>query len=54
MRKYLDNIFYHTLLLSEKELYNSNQIINNENLKHINDSLTGLEKKFLKMKILKR
>ena len=45
MRKYLDNIFYHTLLLLEKELYNSNQIINNENLKH---------KKFLKMKILKR
>ena len=48
--------FYHTPLFLVKELYNSNQNINDEIVKHINDTLIELKtditrKKLLKMKI---
>ena len=36
----LKKIFYHTPLFLAKELHNSNQNINNEIVKHINDALT--------------
>ena len=36
--------FHHTSLLLAKELYNSNQIINDEIVKHINDALIELKK----------
>ena len=40
MSKYLRNtFFYHTLLFLAKELYNSNQNVNEEIAKHINDAL---------------
>ena len=44
-----------TPLFLAKELYNSNQNINDEIVKHVNDALIELiEKKILKMKTLKR
>ena len=57
MSKYLKNIFfYHTPLSLAKELYNSNQNINDETVKHINDAFIELKKyinkKILKMKLL--
>ena len=57
MSKYSKNFFfYHTPLFLVKELYNSNQNINDEIVKHINDTLIELKtditrKKLLKMKI---
>ena len=36
--------FYHTPLFLAKELYNSNQNVNNEIVKHINDVLIALKK----------
>ena len=36
--------FYHTPLFLPKELYNSNQNINNEIADHINDALIELKK----------
>ena len=44
MSKYLKNIFCYTLLFLAKELYNSNQIINDEIVKHINDALIEFKK----------
>ena len=57
MSKYLKVIFfYQTLLFLAKVLYNSNQNVNDETVRHINDALIELKKyitskKFLKMKI---
>ena len=53
------HFYYHTPLFLVKELYNSNQNLNYEIVKHINDALIELKKiligkKFLKLKILKR
>ena len=51
MSKYLRNIFfYHNLLLLGKELYNSNQNANDEIVKHINDALIELKKRYQKKK----
>ena len=36
--------FYHNLLFSAKELYNSSEMVNNEIVKHINDALIELKK----------
>ena len=45
MSKYLRNIFfYQTPLFLAKELYNSNQNINDEIVKHINDALIELKR----------
>ena len=44
MSKYLKNMFCYTLLFLAKELYNSNQIINDEIVKHINDALIEFKK----------
>ena len=38
--------FYNTPLFLAKELYNSNQNINDEIVKHINDPLTELKKRY--------
>ena len=43
--KYLRNIFCHILLFLAKELYNSNQNLNDEIVKHINDALIELKKR---------
>ena len=56
MSKYLRNIFCHSPLFLAKELYNSNQYVNDETAKDINDALIELKKhnkrkKFLKIKI---
>ena len=44
MSKYLKNIFYQAPLFLAKELYNSNQDINYEIVKHFNDALFELKK----------
>ena len=45
MSKYLKNIsFYHTPLFLAKKLYNSNQFINDEIVKHINDAWIKFKK----------
>ena len=36
--------FYHNLLFSAKELYNSSEMVNDEIVKHINDALIELKK----------
>ena len=38
--------FYHTPLVLEKELYNSNQNVDDEIVKHINDVLIELKKRY--------
>ena len=50
----LKKIFYHTPLFLAKELHNSNQNINNEIVKHINDALTEWKKTLIKKKSWKR
>ena len=44
MSRYLKNIFFHTPLFLAIELYNSNQTLNNEIVKHINDALIESKK----------
>ena len=46
-----NNFFYHTPLFLSKELYNSNQIINDEIVKHINDILIKFKKNINRKKI---
>ena len=54
MSKYLENIFfYHTPLFIAKELYNSNQNVNDEIVKHLNDPLIELKKDINRKKITK-
>ena len=43
MSKYLKNIFLSNSIFLAKELYNSNQNINYEFVKHINDALIELK-----------
>ena len=43
MSKYLRNIFCHYPLFLAKELYNSNQYVNDETAKDINDALIELK-----------
>ena len=51
MSKYLKNIFfYRTPLFLVKELYNSNQNINDEIVKHINDTLIELKTRYYQKK----
>ena len=45
--------FYRTPLFLVKELYNSNQNINDEIVKHINDTLIELKTRYYQKKILK-
>ena len=44
MSKYLKNIFLSYSIILAKEFYNSNQTINDEIVKHINDALVELKK----------
>ena len=54
MSKYLRNsFFYHIPLFLAKELYNSNQHVNYEIVKHINDALIELKKDINRKKIPK-
>ena len=45
--------FNHTLLFLAKEFYNTNQNVNDEIVKHINDALIKLKKDINRKKILK-
>ena len=54
MSKYLRNIlFYRTPSFSAKELYKSNQNVNDKIVKHITDALIELKKDINRKKILK-
>ena len=44
MSRYLKHIFLSYSIIFSKELYNSNQNVNDENVKHINDVLIELKK----------
>ena len=51
MSKYLKIIFHRNPSILAKELYNSNQNINNEIVKQINDSLTELKNNIRRKRI---